>query len=80
MTLEIKQYPNWVIGKEPMPYLLGGVKEITSDTEYGEWHHAITIFDRRVFATECFEFVRDRDTGEYYVKDGKWVCDKQTIR
>lgn len=79
MTLELKQYPNWAIA-EPAPYLLGGVKEITCDTEHGEGYHAITIFDRRVFATECFEFVRNRDTGEYYVKNGKWAYEEKTVR
>lgn len=72
MILEVKQYPNWAIDN-PKPYLLGGVQEITNETIYGEGHHAITIFDQRVFATECFEFVRNYDTGEYFVKDGKWV-------
>ncbi len=73
MTLEVKQYPNGINRGYQEPYLLGGVKEITNQTEYGEGHHAVTILDRRVFATEYFEFVRDKDTGKYYVKDGQWV-------
>jgi hypothetical protein len=52
---------------------LGGVRDITDKTEYGEGHHAITIFDRKVFLTNAFEFVRDVDTNKYFVKDGKWV-------
>lgn len=72
MTLELKQYPNFAYSA-PKAYRLGGVKKITSQTEYGEGNFAITIFDRRVFVTDYFEFVRDPDSGKYYVKDGKWV-------
>jgi hypothetical protein len=71
MTLELKQYPGF--GSCKVPYLLGGVREITDKTEYGEGHHAITIFDRRVFLTDGYEYIRDVDTNKYFVKDGKWV-------
>lgn len=66
ITLELKQ-------KEKDEYSLGGVVKITNDTEYGKGHFAIVIFDRRVFYTDAFEFVRCRETGEYFVKDGVWV-------
>ena len=66
MTLELKQWNN-------EPYALGGVQEITDKTEYGEGHFAITIFDRRIFFLDCFEYVKCRETGEYFVNRGEWV-------
>ena len=71
ITFELKQK-----GKDK--YSLGGVVKITNETEYGEGHFAVVIFDRRVFYTEAFEFVRCRETGKYFVKDGKWVYDHPT--
>ena len=71
ITLELKQ-------KEKAEYSLGGVVKITNDTEYGEGHFAIVIFDRQIFFTDAFEFVRCRETGEYFVKDGVWVYDHPT--
>lgn len=66
MTLELKRW-------NEEPYALGGVTKITDKTEYGEGHFAITIFDRRVFFLNCFEFVRCRETGTVYVNRGEWV-------
>ena len=76
MTLELlmKQDEKWLV-KCYNPFLLHGVQDITDQTEYGKGHFAITIFDRRVFLTETYEYVKDADTGKYYVKDGKWVGD-----
>ena len=71
ITLELKQ-------KEKDEYSLGGVVKITNDTEYGEGHFAIVIFDRQIFFTDAFEFVRCGETGEYFVKDGVWVYDHPT--
>lgn len=73
MTLELKQYYNEFFNNSTKPYSLGGVKEITSNTEYGDGHFAITIFDRKVFLTDAFEYVKDLDSGKYFVKDGKWI-------
>ena len=73
MTLELKQYNSEVFNNRP--YLLGGVEEITDKTEYGIGHFAITIFDRRVFITSCYEYDKDAESGKYYVKNGKWVKD-----
>ena len=73
MTLELKQYNSEVFNNRP--YLLGGVEEITDKTEYGIGHFAITIFDRRVFITSCYKYVKDAESGKYYVKNGKWVKD-----
>ncbi len=73
MTLELKQYYNDFFNNSTNPYLLGGVKEITSNTEYGDGHFAITIYDRRVFFTDAFEYVKDKDSGKYFVKNGEWV-------
>ena len=67
MTLELKRY------NEP-PYLLGGIREITDATEYGEGHFVITIFDQKVFFTDAFEYVKDPDTNTVYVQDGEWVA------
>ena len=67
ITLELKRY-------NECEYSLGGVVKITDDTEYGEGHFATFIFDRRVWCNEYFEYVRCRETGEYFVKDGKWVA------
>lgn len=73
MTLELKQYYSDFFNNSTKPYLLDGVKEITSNTEYGDGHFAITIFDRQVFLTDAFEYVKDLDSGKYFVKDGKWI-------
>ena len=76
MTLELKrckpgEYNFFGVSTEP--YTLGGVKEITSHTEYGTGRFAITIFDRRVLITKCFDYVKDPDSGKYFVKNGEWV-------
>ncbi len=73
MTLELLQYPNWVHLKQT-PYRLGGVEKITCDTELGYGHFSTKIFDTRTFCTDMFEYVRNVDTGKFYVKDGKWVA------
>lgn len=76
-TLELLRYPDdfFEVNRNPKPYTLGGVKKITYDTEYGAGHFAITIYDTRVFATEFFQYVKNAETGEYYVKDGAWVAE-----
>jgi hypothetical protein len=77
MTLELKMNKNDFFNNSTEPYQLGGVKEITDKTGYGKGHFAITIFDRRVFITECYEYVKDADSGKYFVKNGKWVADDE---
>ena len=67
MTLEIKQF------NVTAPCSLRGVQKITDKTEYGDGRFAITIFDRRIFVTSCFEYVKDVEKEKYYVKMGKWV-------
>ena len=67
MTLEIKQF------NTTAPYSLRGVQKITDKTEYGDGYFAITIFDRRIFVTSYFEYVKDVEKEKYYVKMGKWV-------
>ena len=71
MTLELKQYYNKFFNNSTKPYSLGGVKEITNNTEYGDGYFA--IFDRQVFLTDAFEYVKDSSSGKYFVKDGKWI-------
>ena len=75
MTLELKQYNSEVFNNRP--YLLGGVKEITEKTEYGVGRFAMdfSIFGSRVYTTDCYEYVKDAESGKYYVKNGKWVKD-----
>lgn len=73
MTLELKQNKNDYFRNSTEPYRLGGVTDITDKTEYGTGYCAITIFDRRIFNAERFEYVKNADTDEYFVKDGKWV-------
>ena len=77
MTLELKQYKSDFFNNSTQPYSLGGVKEITDKTEYGIGHFAIhfAIINRRVFITNCYEYVKDAESGKYYVKNGKWVAD-----
>lgn len=65
MTLEIKRL------HATAPYSLGGVQKITDKTEYGDGCFAITIFDRRIFVTSYFEYVKDVEKEKYYVKKGK---------
>lgn len=73
VTLELlRKKDHWFVGI-PVPYRLGGVQEITGKTKYGENHFSITIFDTRVFFTDAFTYIKNADTGEYFVKDGKWV-------
>lgn len=74
MTLVLKQKKHEVFNNSTEPYRLGGVKNITNETEYGEGHFAITIFDTLVFATDFFEYVKDADSGNVYVESGKWVA------
>lgn len=73
MTLELKQYYNEFFNNSTKPYSLGGVKEITNNTEYGDGHFSITIYERKVFITDAFEYVKDKDSGKYFVKDGEWI-------
>ena len=73
MILELKQYKSDFFDNRP--YLLGGVEEITDKTEYGIGHFAITISDRRVLMTDRYEYVKDAESGKYFVKKGKWVAD-----
>ena len=75
MTLELLMTKDDFFDRCYKPFFLGGVKEITNQTEYGEDHFAITIFDRRVFYTDAFEYVKNADTDEYFIKDGKWIGD-----
>ena len=75
MTLELKRYKSDFFNNSTEPYRLGGVKSITNNTVYGEGHFAITIFDTRVFITDGFEYVKDADSGEVFVENGKWVAD-----
>lgn len=75
MNLELKRDKDY--SKSSELYRLGGVKEITDKTKYGRGHFAITIFDTRIFITEFFDYVKDVDSGKYYVKDGKWVGDME---
>lgn len=75
MNLELKRYKDEFFNNSTEPYLLGGVEKITSNTEYGEGHFAITIFDRRMFITGAFEYVKDADSEKYYVKNGDWVAE-----
>ena len=75
MTLELKQYKSDFFNNSTQPYSLGGVKEITDKTEYGIGHFAITISDRRVLITDRYEYVKDAESGKYFVKNGKWVAD-----
>lgn len=76
MTLELLRYPDefFESTRNPKPYTLGGVEKITCNTEYGVGHFAITIFDTSVFVTKLFQYVKNAETGEYYVKDGVWVA------
>lgn len=71
MTLELKQHKY----NSTKPYRLYGVKSITSNTIYGKGHFAITIFDTKVFFADCFEYVKDADSGKLFVENGKWVDD-----
>lgn len=73
MTLVLKQYKSDFFPNSAEPYHLGGVKSIKCGTDYGEDTFAITIFDTRVFIADVFDYVKDTDTEEYFVKDGKCV-------
>ena len=73
MTLELKQYKNNFFYNSDDPYKLDGVVSVNINTEYGEDTFAVTIFDTRIFIASVFEYVKDADTGEYFVKDGKCV-------
>lgn len=81
MTLELLRYPDdfFEVNRNPKPYALGGVEKITCNTEYGVGHFAITIFDTRVFVTKLFQYVKNAETGEYYVKDGVWVAEPEVL-
>lgn len=76
MNLELKNIPSKISVStgNAEPYRLGGVMEITDNTEYGDGYFAITIFDRRVLLMDYFEYVKDADTGYEYVRNGEWVA------
>ena len=74
MTLELKRYKDSFFDNSTEPYALGGVEEIGLMPKHEEYVY-ITIFDTRIFVPESFEYIKDRDTGTYYVRDGKWVFD-----
>ena len=57
MTLELKRYKDDFFDNSTEPYRLGGVEDITNDTEYGEGYFTITIFDRRVFLQKIFNML-----------------------
>ena len=76
MTLELKRYKDDFFNNSTEPYRLGGVKDVTDKTEYGEGHFAITIFDSRLFCGKDFEYVRCVENGKCYINNGKWVDTK----
>lgn len=78
MTLLMKQYKNEFFNNSTEPYRINGVKDITNKTIYGDLHFAITILDTKVFATYFFEYVKDADSGNVYVENGKWVMQNET--
>lgn len=73
MTLELKRYKDPFFNNSTEPYALGGVEEIGLMPKH-EKYFFITIFDTRIFVPEMFEYVKDRDTDAYFVRDGKWVA------
>lgn len=77
MTLELKRYKDKddFFNNFTEPYVLSGAKKITDKTVYGEGHFSITIFDECFFITSYFEYVKDRDSGKMFVKNGKWVAE-----
>ena len=75
MTLELKQYKSDFFNNSTKPYRLGGVKSITIETVYGKGQCAITIFDTKVFRIDCVEYVKDADSGKFFVENGKWCAD-----
>lgn len=74
MTLELKQYEDKYFDNSTEPYALGGVRDIGLMPKHEEYFY-IEIFDTRIFNPEMFEYVKDRDTGKYFVRDGEWVTD-----
>lgn len=79
MTLEIKKYCNPELYNSDTPYDLQRVLCIFyaqgSHYKYdpGSGCVSITTTCAELFPVREFEYVKNKDTGEYYVKDGKWV-------
>lgn len=69
MTLELKRYKDDFFDNSTEPYRLWGVKDVINKAGY----FVISIFDRRLFSTRDFEYVRCVETGKYYINNGKWV-------
>ena len=70
MTLEMLRYQeDWMSPQKP--YNLYSVEDIVP---YKVGYFTITIFDRRLFRLQDFRYVKDKETGKYYVKNGMWVA------
>lgn len=74
MTLELKKYGF-------RSYLLRGVESIIINMDYDAGHFAIVKPDTRenidaiLLVIDDFEYIKDIDSGKYFVKNGKWVDD-----
>lgn len=75
MILELKRYKDSFFDNSTEPYAFGGVEEIGLMPKHEDYFY-ITIFDTRIFSTDSFEYVKDRDTEAYFVRDGKWVAEQ----
>ncbi len=80
MTLELKKYKDDFFNWSTEPYRLERVERITNETVYGKGCFSITIFDERFFLTKTFEYIKNADTDEYFVKNGEWVGDTKMDR
>lgn len=55
-----------------VPYKLFGVKNIAKADDVT---FSIKIHDTKTFFIDCFEYVKDIESGKVFVEHGKWVDD-----
>lgn len=73
MTLELKMFPDEYGLSSVAPYALSKVRKISSSSKARLVD--ITIDDTRSFLISRFDYIKDIDTGEYFVRNGEWIKD-----
>ncbi len=58
---------------EKVPIILNGVKNVTFRDGYCQ----VEIIDKRTFPISHFNLIKNTETGEVFVENGKWVFEKE---
>ena len=75
ITLELKRYEKELFKSYTKPFCIYDVIDISDNTDLGDEYFSITTSEKQQrLNLRTFEYVKDSNTGELYVKDGKWVA------